>query len=153
VLYACDNAWWRLNDGLPEFRGLKLTADGQAAAAFSDLHKVHLCPGLDRLTAERPGHIGDGGNSGFQAVNLALQFGATRMVLVGFDMRRDRGLHWHGPHRIGLNNPSERNLIRWRAALESAAAQLPGFGVRTFNASKVSTLTGFPKVSLAKALA
>lgn len=153
ALYGCDGAWWRLNAGVPGFTGLKLTQDGPAAAAFSDLRKVELLRGKDRILCERPGVIGDGGNSGFQALNLAAQFGARLIAAVGFDMRLDRGAHWHGAHGYGLNNPSERNLVHWRLALHQAAADLAALGVRVVNASEESTLTAFPKMPLREALA
>jgi hypothetical protein len=96
--------------------------------------------------------IADGGNSGFQALNIALQFGLRPIILVGFDMRLDAGLHWHGPHPPGLNNPSDKNLVHWRRCFETAAGQLQGFRVPVINASLQSTLQGFPKVPLAEAL-
>lgn len=103
----------------------------------------------DILLTETPGTIGDGGNSGFQALNIAVQFGAKRIVLVGFDMRLDRGIHWHGRHPKGLNNPQDLNIVRWRKAINGAAVELAELGVEVLNASPVSTLTAFPKVDLA----
>lgn len=101
---------------------------------------------------EEPGVIGtggaEGGNSGFQAINLAIQFGARRIVLVGFDMRSDLGLHWHGHHGKGLNNPKLRNFIAWRRTLDRAAAQVKGLGIEMLNASPVSALTAYPMARL-----
>jgi hypothetical protein len=156
VLYAADGAWWRAKKGVPEFNGLKLTQDSETCVRFLDIHKVDLRSGCCDLLVDAPGTVGtggaEGGNSGFHALNLAVQFGATRIVLVGFDMRTDRGLHWHGRHGNGLNNPTVRNFMSWRRVLDGAATQLAGLGIEMLNASQVSTLTAYPLVNLEDAL-
>ena len=43
------------------------------------------------LLFQEPGVVGSGGNSGFQMINLAAQFGATGIALIGFDMRLGSG--------------------------------------------------------------
>lgn len=107
----------------------------------------------DRLVSDPVGTVGWGGNSGFQALNLAWQFGPSRIVLVGFDMRIDAGLHWHGPHPTGMNNPSLRRCERWRRALDAVAPVLEASGVEVLNASPISTLTAYPTCSLEEAIA
>lgn len=104
------------------------------------------------MLVDEPGVIGSGGNSGFQALNLAVQFGARTIVLVGYDYRIDQGLHWHGRHKAGLNNPTQHNIARWRRRLDDQAGRLAALGVEVLNASPVSALTAFPKVSLAEVL-
>lgn len=71
--------------------------------------------------------------------------GARSIVLVGYDMRLDRGVHWHGAHANGLNNPREESLVRWRRAFEAAAPQLAALGVEVVNANVHSGLEVFPK--------
>jgi hypothetical protein len=84
---------------------LKVTADRQAAARYGlQLVKVSEA---DRVCMAQAGVIGSGGNSGFQALNLALQFGARRVILVGFDLNLAGGVHWHG-RTPRLNNPTAR---------------------------------------------
>ena len=97
---------------------------------------------------DRPAELGDGGNSGFQALNLAIQMGARRVVLVGFDMRIDLGRHWHGDHGPGLNNPRDTSVVRWRRAFDASAPILQSLGVEVFNASPSSALEAFPKRTL-----
>tara|TARA_R100001244_G_scaffold47793_2_gene42607 strand:- start:2216 stop:2557 length:342 start_codon:yes stop_codon:yes gene_type:complete len=106
-----------------------------------------LVRGKDKILVGRAGVLGWGGNSGFHALNLAVQFGADRIVLVGYDMRVDRGTHWHGQHPQGMNNPSEKNVVRWRNAVDDAAPMLAGLGIEVLNASPISALTAYPKVS------
>jgi hypothetical protein len=137
---------------VPEFAGTKLTQDAKAACDFPDLHKVDVRKGADRILTDHAGAIGDGGNSGFQAINVAAQFGPRRLVLLGFDMRIDRGAHWHGRHPPGLNNPTDRNLVRWRLVIDRSAAELAALGIEVVNASPVSLLNAFPVMSIEDAL-
>lgn len=152
VLYAADLAWWNMECGAPQFPGLKISQDPAAATKWG-LSRVILDKASDRLQLDRPGTIGNGGNSGFQALNLAVQFGASKIALVGFDMRIDLGVHWHGKHPRLMNNPSARNAERWRRCLDGAAETLKALGIEVINCSPVSTLMRFPKMSLEEVLA
>ncbi|MFN3585181.1 hypothetical protein [Phenylobacterium sp.] len=147
VLYACDPGWWVYRHGVPEFEGLRITADAGAAEHFGISH-VALQEGQHRILTE-PGQIGDGGNSGFQAVNLAVQFGARRIVLVGFDYRGD---HWHGRHGGNLANPGANQLAVWSQRLDAEAARLRSLGLEVFNTSPTSALRAYPLRDLASAL-
>lgn len=102
-----------------------------------------------RLCMER-GVIGGGGNSGFQALNLALQFGARRVVLVGVDLV---GTHWYGRNNWHMaGNPDDGAFGRWAAAFEGAVPMLKAMGAEVLNASPRSALKCFPKVDLMDAL-
>jgi hypothetical protein len=148
ALYACDAKWWHVNKAaLAEFAGLKVT---QATECPPVVHRVLLVQSA--ALATKPGYVGSGSNSGFQASNLAVQFGATTLIWVGFDMRIDRGLHWHGEHRNGLANPRPERVQMWRDYLDGAAPEFARLGVRVINASEVSALRNYPKMSLAEAL-
>lgn len=151
MLYACDRRWWDHSAGVPEFAGLKVTGDRQAAVRHG-LRVVWPDANRNELLLERAGWIGYGGNSGFQALNLALQFGAMRLVLVGFDLTLAAGVHWHGKHEGGLNNPSAESLARWARTLDRQAPMLEALGIEVLNASPASALTAFPKVPLEDAL-
>mgnify|MGYP002145968013 CR=1 FL=1 len=98
VLYGCDVKWWQQNKGLPGFAGMRLAGEKRAAEDYNGIHHIRVMHFDDRLHLDEKGTVGCGGNSGFQALNLALQFGCTRIILVGYDMRLDKGLHWHGAH-------------------------------------------------------
>jgi hypothetical protein len=143
VLYGCDGAYWSHHEGVPGFAGLKVTQDQQAAVKFPELNAVTVKAKQDQVLMRQAGVIGDGGNSGFQAVNLAAQFGIAEIWLVGFDMRLDKGVHFHGRHPRGLNNPSQHNLLRWRAAFMRAASTLAQLGITVINANRESHLTAF----------
>lgn len=151
MLYAADGAFWGHDDGALKFEGLKVTQDAKAAARHG-LKRVRLDPVGRSMRFDAFGEIGAGGNSGFQAVNLAAQAGASRIVLVGFDLSLARGVHWHGKHGAGLNNPSAVNMERWRADLDAAAPMLSALGVEVLNASPHSSLTAFEKRPLENCL-
>lgn len=99
-----------------------------------------------------PGYIGSGGNSGFQAINLAVQLGAKRIVLVGYDMRLDGGIHWHGEHEKALNNPNLGHIIKWRKIIDEAAGDLAALGIEVVNVGACSALTAYPFMDLQDAL-
>jgi hypothetical protein len=155
VLYACDGAWWKIRKGVPEFSGLKITQDQQAIKAYPELRKIGVRGQTDRLVAHEPGIVACGsrkgyGHSGFQALNLAVQFGAARIILVGYDMQ---GEHWHGRHPSGLNNPGALHFSEWRRGLDAAAPTLTALGIEVLNASRESALTQYPVVDLEDAIA
>ncbi|MCR5875165.1 hypothetical protein LRS10_13790 [Phenylobacterium sp. J426] len=150
VLYACDPGWWVYRRGVPEYLGLKVTADLGAAETFG-LQHVALAEREHQILTT-PGRIGCGGNSGFQALNLALQFGAPRIVLVGLDYSASAGVHWHGRHRGHLSNPTAARLAEWARRLDAQAVALAELGVEVLNASPASALTAFRKISLEEAL-
>lgn len=107
-----------------------------------------------KILTDEPGVLGGGGpNSGFQALNLAIQFGATRIILAGFDMHTASGVHWHGPHRDGLVNPHEICFIKWRRILDGAAALMRDLGVDVVNVSPASALSAYPKMTIPQAMA
>lgn len=105
------------------------------------------------IAVHKFGTIGSGGNSGFQALNLAVQFGCAKIILVGFDMHDQNGIHWHGKHDGNLRNPTRQSLGKWRAAIDRQAGLLEQIGVRVLNASPVSALTAYPKMTFDAALA
>lgn len=164
VLYGCDFSWWESQNGVPEFKGLKVSQDPKCPKRFPDVKTINCLRGYDTKAKVigRRGTIGWGGNSGFQAISLAVQFGCKKLILVGFDMRIDRGLHWHGKHgkfrrKSGdvkvMHNPHAGQVERWRKALDAEAPSLKAAGVTVINCSKVSALRAFPKMEFEAALA
>jgi hypothetical protein len=153
VLYACDARWWEVHQGCPAFSGEKWSSHGEAARirhndkrAAAEKFGLSLVRGRDGDGFSfEPGVIHYGSNSGFQAINLALQMGARRIVLVGFDMHANNGRHFFGDHPAPLrNNASYANFIK---PFERAAKKLPA-GIEIFNATPGSALRCFPMVNL-----
>lgn len=154
ILYACDGAWWKAKDGVPEFAGLRVTQDQTVGTRFPDVRHIKCRRGVSRMLVDDTGEIGDGRTSLFQALNLVVRAGPPRVTgLVGADMRLDYGLHWHGPHGGGLNNPREKIVWRWRESLDGVADQLAGFGMTVLNLSPISMLKNYRKATLQEFLA
>jgi hypothetical protein len=151
VLYAADGAFWRHYAEARAFAGLKVSV-----TSTEQEFKRH---GLVRAHVDRAGHgrvlrspvgtLGAGGNSGFQAVNLAAQLGARRVVLIGFDFK---GRHWHDDHAKPLRNPDPSGMLRWVGHMDAAAEQYRAWGVEIVNASPVSALRAYPRVPIEEAL-
>ena len=88
AVYGCDAPWWRSVQGLPKFSGLKMAYDGTVCTEFG-LRKVDIPkPAECALLFEKVGTVGAGANSGFQALNLAIQFGADRRLRYAPSRRR-----------------------------------------------------------------
>ena len=152
VLYGCDAKWWIAENGAPGFAGIKVAGEKRAAEQYHDVHHAEVRAHNDRFLFDPLGTIGSGGNSGFQTINLGLQFGARKFILVGYDMQIDSGLHWHGAHGKNLSNPTPVNVARWRRVLDGVAGELKALGAEVYNASAVSALTEYPKISFSEAV-
>lgn len=148
LLYACDATWWRahVSEVRSVFRGELWTQDEAAYREFG-IRRVESqrLPGLGR----RIGVIHQGGNSGYQAINLVCQMGVTRIILLGFDMH---GTHWHGKH-VGLPNTPDWLFKQWLKNFDALAADLERDGVDVINCTPGSALECFRKASLADVLA
>jgi hypothetical protein len=153
VVYGCDRAWWRNMQGLPKYDGLRITAT-QMEVGPTDIKLITVEATTDKILTDKPGVVGSGGNSGFQALNLAVQFGATRVLMVGFDMDDRAGVHWYGRNSgMGRSNPSEWNFRRWRVAFINAVPVLDKLGVEVLNASQHTSLNCFPRTTVERTLA
>lgn len=94
-----------------------------------------------------PAYICQGYNSGFQALNLAVLFGCTRIVLLGFDMQKTNGKqHYNGDHPDALRRNSPFPLFC--AAFADAAPQLSAAGIEVINCTRETALTCFPREHL-----
>lgn len=153
ILFACDLAWWRRYGATLTFKGLRLSTDKHACKLPYGVQQVNLDRPSDKMNLVKFNTVGWGGNSGFQALNLAVQMGAKKIVLVGYDMTTVHGLHWHGSHPRGMNNPTENNVRRWCRAVDGAADDLEPLGIKVVNCSPVSALQRYEKMGLKEALA
>jgi hypothetical protein len=99
---------------------------------------------IDDIPATEPGVISapaSVGNGGLAAINLAMQLGHRRIVLLGFDMDMDNRHFYPGTAqaRTGLSDVL--------AALTKVAAWYERNGIEIMNASPDSAITCFPKVA------
>jgi hypothetical protein len=153
VVYGCDAPWWRSVRGLPDFKGLKLAYDEAVCSEFG-LKRVDIPDKYsNELLLGDVGKVGAAGNSGFQALNLTVQFGAKRILLVGFEASVRSGDHWYGRNNWnGANNPDDRLCERWRKALDNAATVLSSLGIDVINTAPFSQAMKFKKMTIQDAL-
>lgn len=155
VVYGCDGPWWRHKNGLPSYKGLKVSFEKTLGTSFPDIKFVDIPKQtkvdeyVNELLLDTPGVIGGGGNSGFQALNLALQFGASRLLLVAFDMNPSHQEHWYGRNNwMKANNPTAEHYRKWLFGFSRAAIKLKSMGVEIVNASPLSAMTCFPRATI-----
>ena len=126
---ATDGGWWRKYPEVKQLAGRKYT-----------MHEVRR---VERVKV--PGYVAV--NSGVLGLECAKKHGATRVLLLGFDMH---GSHYFGPYRNGLANTSEAKrrmhltqYARWKRANPA---------IEVINCTPGSALTCFPKASLNDAI-
>lgn len=151
MLYAADLGWWCQYRQAEEFQGLKVSASQYAAIQFGG-HAVDVCS-LDsdepHGLSTKPGIIAHGGHSGHQALNLAVQTGARKILLLGYDFCGD---HWHGDHQEPLRNPTQQKMAKWAERMDALLPRLISLGVSVVNCSFKSRLTAYPKMMAVDAI-
>jgi hypothetical protein len=150
VLYAADAKWWRCyQERALKFAGRKVTI--KPTLPWPELYCLEQS--LEHASFDpRPTHLVSGGNSGYQALHLAVHFGAKRILLLGFDMKDgvNRKRHWFGNHPPKLN--SRGNYAGWIRAFDKLAKCLPLRNVEVINCTPGSALRCFRRTSLEAAL-
>lgn len=135
ILYAGDKAWWDAYGHEVDIPAEKWTCSRQAAAK----HRINH-------------HQAYGGyNSGMRAIQFAVERGASRIVLIGFDCSLANGLHWHGPHEL-TKNPDAAKVKKWHAQFKTVAALAKLLRCEVINCSRYTELTCFPTQELEAAL-
>lgn len=158
VLYACDDRWWQWQyrdhtKTITSFAGLRFCMDPgrhRPAAVLPEWGvRVMKNTGITGLETD-PAGLKNGRNSGYQAIGLAKHLGASRILLLGYDMSLGRGgqSHWFGSHPNG----GASRLTKFRLHFPTIAPPLKALGIEVLNCSRRSALTCFPKVPLERAL-
>lgn len=140
ILYACDRTWWRANSEAIEHKGRKISIQ-------YDHPEVEKWESNNKLNGLGEDVIHTGGNSGYQAINLAYLMGATEIILLGYDMQITEGLsHWHGDHKKGL---SQQHCFKgWIGHMNILAQHLKQRGVNVYNCSRQTALECFERKNL-----
>ncbi len=142
ILYSCDRRWWDryIREAREEFTGELWTQDELAAISYG----INHVPSVNkRGLCTNPGVIHQGGNSGYQAINIAYHTGATRILLFGFDMHLKNGSHWHGDHENDLHEALP--IDSWVTAFDSLAIGLREEHVEVINCTPGTALGCFYK--------
>jgi hypothetical protein len=147
ILYAADRTWIDAHHGVPDFQGLKYSIDSHDTVSRPDWTVLKNTGPLG-LELD-PAGLRAGLNSGYQAINLAVHFGAKQIVLLGYDLSPDESReHW-------FPDPPDRQpspYSQMREAFTSIVEPLAALGVSVVNCSRRTALTVFQRASLADAL-
>ena len=157
VLYSSDARWWRRYQGVPNFRGAKFSI-GRSRG-----RRDPVTPYLDIDVLEHTGVEGlelaphglrSGEHSGYAAINLAVHFGASRLMLLGYDLSAPAvgPSHFFGRHPAGLPETTAPLFARFRGHYRSLAVELDTRGIAVANCSARSALDVFPVQPLTAAL-
>jgi hypothetical protein len=131
IVRQCSGELWTINEHV---------------AKVWNVNRVRHEPGGG--ISSNPNTVREGGNSGFQAVGLALLFGCERVTLLGFDMQFSKGRrHWHADH--AKNNPIAKSFPGWIASFNELSRMT---SIRIENASRETAIKCFPRVDLEEAL-
>ena len=152
VLYAADSKWWGWHKGVQGPH----TVGTVKYPAFTGQFKYALnkTPYRDVLVLRRgpqtglstdPSMLARGLNGVYQAINVAVHLGATRIILLGVDMH---GTHFFGKHPDGSNAPFALCLQHFATLVEP----LKKAGVELINCTPKSALKVFPCLSIEDAL-
>lgn len=139
VLYAADARWWNWHQGANAFHGVKYSLSPEARVYGVTILRKGRTQGLS-LDA---GTLNTGLNSGYQAINLAVLYGAARIVLLGYDMLRGPGRreHFFGSHPSG----GPPNLARFLPQFQTLVTPLAQAGVEVVNCTRRTAIRCFPQ--------
>jgi hypothetical protein len=147
VLYSSDRQWWRHYKGVPEFQGMRYGIGSGVGKrnVFTELPNVRvlLNTGYNGLETS-PNGLRTGRNSGYAAINLAVHFGAARIVLMGYNLGYAAGkAHFFGDHPPNLTQ-RESLYVGFRQSFEHLVAPLAALGVEVINCTPETGLATFP---------
>jgi len=156
VLYSSDRRWWNHYKGVPEFQGMRFgigSGIGKKNPAGGKWTGVKILRNTGYLGLDMaPDAIRNGRNSGYAAVNLAVKFGASKVLLLGYNMGYIKGrAHFFGSHPPGL--PQSASLYPgFRKNFEHMVKPLAELGVEVVNCTPETSLMCFPIKALRDAL-
>lgn len=163
VCYFCDASWWNSQvsadpwsvDKSVSFSKMIYRAFWVTAGPTPPDHpQIRTL----KLTGQRgfepcPHSLRHGSNSGYQAIHLAVHFGVTKIILVGFDMKvgADGRTHWHNESRQPARAFGQ-TLAGFVSHFPSLAEPLRERGITVINSTPDSALTIWPHLPLKEAL-
>lgn len=130
---------------IPKFTGTYMVVRGKSDQELpSTVKRLTRTKDHSRL-CDLPGHV-CGLDSGTSAINLAYHFGATEIVMVGYDMTGGRWFAGEWPHP--MPRIPDEHFRRHMKPLGSLAKDAKSRGIRILNASPISKVTCFDFVRL-----
>lgn len=127
---------------LNSYQGGYVVVRGRGHAVFPASAKRVMRPETHEHWCDDPTLVA-GYDAGTSAINLAMHFGATEIVLLGYDMVGGR---WFtGERRHYLPQPPESDFQRHMSVLPALAKDAERKGVRIVNCSPISRVTVFER--------
>lgn len=155
IVYGADCAWWTHCAPPASLAAERWTQPVAWEAKDLNASGLNVIPSKSGCDIAPPGadHIFQGHNSAFQAMALAVIWGASKVVFLGLDLGASEGRnHWHDDYPEPLsNNSHDQKYEIFRRAFRHAAPQLQALGVTVLNASRRTTLDCFPQCSISEA--
>lgn len=152
VLFFGDAKWyWWNKECVDAYKGYKVS--------------MNICwPGRDKSIADQPdiwiiqrkhggferrhGYLSFNHSSGAAAINLAYRLGASRIILLGFDMQLVNSERNYKEH-VQMASRNKDSFPYMRQGMENLARAMKGIkGVEVLNANPESALTCFKKVNV-----
>jgi len=130
---------------IPKFRGRYMVARGKFPATFPASVKRLTRTKIHTALCDTPGQVA-GYDSGTSAINLAYQFGATEIVVLGMDMCGSRWFKDEWPHPL-MQIPAD-HFRTHLGPLPELAADARRKGIRIVNVSPISKIDCFERQSL-----
>lgn len=130
---------------LKAFKGQYIVVRGRGHQVFPSTAKRVGRPPTHERFCDDPTLV-CGFDAGTSAINLAMHFGATEIILLGYDMKGGRWFTGKMAHY--LPNPPESDFQRHMGPLPSLAADAKAHGIRIVNCSPISRVTCFEQQPL-----
>lgn len=158
LCYFADSEWWNWHKAKPDF--ISFTGEKcsiQNSGMNIEDGAVHLLrnknfPANGTGLSLDPEYLVTGGNSGYQALNLAVLAGAATIILLGYDGRepaKGKPTHWFGDHP---RREPDSVFALYRKSFKDGAKAIKAAGVRVINCSPDSAVDAFEKMELEQAL-
>jgi len=151
ILYWTDGRFYNwYKDDIDNFKGKKYTITPTYPGIAQDINVLKRGQKLG-LEKERD-TLSHGNNGGYAAINLAFHLGAKRIVLLGYDMGNNGTIsHFHEGYPTHTTG-DQIYKSQFIPAIESLGPLLKNAGIEVYNASMVSKLGVFPKITFEKAI-
>ena len=152
LLYFADRAWWDGHYGRSGDVG-KVVVGQVATCSDADVPLRLRNTGIEGFDP-RAGCIRTGNNSGYQALHLAIQAGAKRIILAGFDMRVSGDAHHWGDRPESVQAVDfQRTLTEQMLPLFGGlCAAIRERGIQVLNVSPGSALRLWPVIEHSEAI-
>lgn len=130
---------------IPKFRGQYMVVRGKFPSSLPASCKRLTRTKIHTALCDTPGQVA-GYDSGTSAINLAYQFGATEIVVIGMDMQGGRWFKGEWPHPM-MHIP-EDHFRTHLGPLPAIADDAKRKGIRIVNASPISRVDCFERQPL-----